>query len=73
MYQRSEQGFGQAGLTVALSLDQVIARPAAASSLRETLANWHERLSEIDWVPDLGVDIGSRHWFRGAATCILLR
>ncbi len=72
MYQRSEQGFGQAGLTVALSLDQVIARAPAVPALNTRLADLRERLSDIDWVPDLGVDIGSRVWFRGVATCALL-
>jgi len=24
----------------------------------------------IEWVPDLGQDIGSAHWWRGAATCL---
>lgn len=72
MYQRREQGFGQAGLTVALSLDQVIGRAEPATPLNRRLDDLRERLSEIDWVPDLGVDIGSRAWFRGAATCTLL-
>ena len=72
MYQRNEQGFGQAGLTVALSLDQVIASPRSYTRFGAHAAAWHERLSEIDWVPDLGVDIGSRNWFRGLAICTLL-
>lgn len=72
MYQRGEQGFGQAGLTVALSLDQVIARPAVTTPFGERLASLKEHLSEIDWVPDLGVDIGSRQWFRGLVTCLSL-
>ena len=72
MYQRNEQGFGQAGLTVALSLDQVIAQPSSYGRFGARVGEWHERLSEIDWVPDLGVDIGSRNWFRGLATCMVL-
>ncbi|UUL82967.1 M23 family metallopeptidase [Sphingomonas qomolangmaensis] len=30
------------------------------------------RLDEINFVPDLGSQIGSRQWFRGAATCAAL-
>ncbi|UYY76037.1 M23 family metallopeptidase [Sphingomonas sp. R1] len=31
-----------------------------------------KRLATLDLVPDLGADIGSRTWFRGAATCAAL-
>jgi hypothetical protein len=72
LYQRGEQGFGQAGLTVALSLDQVIGRPSNANLLGKRFTSLRDGLSEIDWVPDLGVDIESSHWFRGLATCALL-
>ncbi len=72
MYQRSEHGFGQAGLTVALSLDQVIPRSAARTPLGARFEGLRERLSEIDWVPDLGVGIGTLTWFRGLGTCALL-
>ena len=87
MYQRSEQGFGHAGLTAALSLDQVISHTSGARVLfgrqsavdgapqpvwRTRLNPYLERFSEIDFVPDLGLDIGSLTWFRGLATCILL-
>lgn len=33
---------------------------------------WRERIAEIDWAPDLGQDIGSRTWWRGFTTLILL-
>jgi murein DD-endopeptidase MepM/ murein hydrolase activator NlpD len=72
LYQRNDQGFGQAGLTVTLSLDQVIGPQPVAGSIAARSGQLREWLSEIDWVPDLGVDIGSRHWFRGLATCTLL-
>ena len=72
MYQRNEQGFGQAGLTVTLSLDQVIAQPFTRGLFGARGAQWREWAHNFDWVPDLGVDIGSRHWFRGLATCALL-
>jgi murein DD-endopeptidase MepM/ murein hydrolase activator NlpD len=35
-------------------------------------AGWREKLSAIDWVPDLGEDIGSARWFRGLATLTVL-
>ncbi|WP_374945261.1 M23 family metallopeptidase [Sphingomonas sp.] len=30
------------------------------------------RLHAVDWVPDLGARIGTRDWWRGAATCLTL-
>lgn len=38
----------------------------------ETIDIWRDQLAEIDWVPDLGRDIGSVTWFRGLATLSLL-
>lgn len=35
-------------------------------------ADWRERAAAIDWVPDLGAQIGSRDWWRGLLTCTLL-
>ncbi len=43
-----------------------------ATAFREKLDHWHDQLSEVDWVPDLGQDIGSPSWFRGLATLTLL-
>ncbi|WP_375401816.1 M23 family metallopeptidase [uncultured Sphingomonas sp.] len=31
-----------------------------------------DRAARIDWVPDLGANIGSRDWWRGLATCAAL-
>jgi murein DD-endopeptidase MepM/ murein hydrolase activator NlpD len=31
-----------------------------------------DRLHHIDWVPDLGAQIGTRDWWRGLATCLSL-
>jgi murein DD-endopeptidase MepM/ murein hydrolase activator NlpD len=39
---------------------------------REYYEHWFDRLSEVDWVPDLGMDIGSLSWFRGLASLGLL-
>ncbi|MEH6757994.1 MAG: M23 family metallopeptidase [Parasphingorhabdus sp.] len=64
----SDQGNGAA----------VIANSPAAStfdmpdSANNMLADWRDRFNEIDWVPDLGRDIGSFTWFRGLATLALL-
>lgn len=33
---------------------------------------WRDRVSAIDWVPDLGSDIGSLDWFRGLGTLTVL-
>jgi hypothetical protein len=41
-------------------------------SFREKLAEWREYLTDVDWVPDLGVDIGSPAWFRGLVTLAAL-
>ncbi len=41
-------------------------------SLWEKLAEWRDYLAEVDWVPDLGVDIGSLVWFRGLVTLTAL-
>jgi murein DD-endopeptidase MepM/ murein hydrolase activator NlpD len=72
LFQRNEFGFGTSGGTVALSLDQAITPPIDRTTLRGRFRHSVGRLSDIDWVPDLGADIGSRQWFRGVATCMLL-
>lgn len=73
LYQRNEQGFGSGGLTAALSLDQAIASPfGRKSSPTNRWAKLEARIADIELVPDLGARIGSREWFRGLATCIVL-
>lgn len=49
-----------------------IAPLSSTGNFSETLENWRERLTEVDWVPDLGRDIGSLSWFRGLATLAVL-
>jgi murein DD-endopeptidase MepM/ murein hydrolase activator NlpD len=70
LYQRSEIGFGQASGAAVLSLDQAIGFAPAPST------GWSRRIADkvetIDWVPDLGANIGSLAWFRGVATCAAL-
>jgi hypothetical protein len=72
LYQRNEIGFGLAGSTVALSLDQAIGYAPRKPSFAERLSGWSENARDIDLVPDLGSQIGSAIWFRGLATCALL-
>ena len=49
---------------------------AGAPSIAAAAPDWRSRLrywaDDVDLVPDLGVNIGSREWWRGAATCIAL-
>jgi murein DD-endopeptidase MepM/ murein hydrolase activator NlpD len=72
LYKRSEFGFGQAGLTATLSLDQVIyAKPPRFGS-RDWRDDVADHVRHIDLIPDLGVNIGSWQWLRGLITCIAL-
>ena len=41
--------------------------PAPALALADRVADW---LNGVDWVPDLGRDIGSASWLRGVATLL---
>ena len=54
----------------ALSLAQAIP-PSGATAVRN---DWKSRwaLDDIDWAPDLGDDIGSRTWWRGLGTLVVL-
>jgi len=51
-----------------------VAAPAPAPSFAERYATWchriSERFAEVDLVPDLAQDIGSRRWLRGAGTLL---
>lgn len=65
MFLRNDQ-FDSAGGAAARSSKLVLVpRPTALDRLRHALES-------IDWTPDLGARIGSRDWFRGAATCTAL-
>lgn len=72
MYQRIEPGFGQSASAAALSIDQIIGPAPTRSRLRAAAHSFSDRLHHVDWVPDLGVNIGSFTWFRGLATCTAL-
>ena len=41
-------------------------------SFEDRFAEWRDYFAEVDWVPDLGVDIGSPTWFRGLVTLTAL-
>jgi murein DD-endopeptidase MepM/ murein hydrolase activator NlpD len=71
LFKRADQGFGVLGTTAALSIDQAL-RDAPMGAARGGIAGWIDRLRQIEWVPDLGTDIGSSTWFRGFVTCALL-
>ena len=65
MYLRNDP-FDSAGGTAARATGSALGRePTRLEQLRQ-------RIEEIDWTPDLGARIGSRDWFRGAATCAAL-
>ncbi|MDR6852217.1 murein DD-endopeptidase MepM/ murein hydrolase activator NlpD [Sphingomonas sp. BE123] len=67
LFLRSDHGLDQAGGAAALSFGRGVAtrRPGLIERFRE-------RYPDFELVPDLGSRIGSREWFRGAATCAAL-
>ncbi len=65
MFLRSEHALVDGGGASARSLAGVtLALPAPGR-----FALWREYFAQIDLVPDLGSQIGTRAWWRGAATC----
>ena len=70
LYQRNDAGFGFGGGTATLSLD--LAMPAGGSFGRATPVYKPGRFDNFDFAPDLGAEIGSRHWWRGLGTCVAL-
>ncbi|MGU3389433.1 peptidoglycan DD-metalloendopeptidase family protein [Sphingomonas sp. M1A8_2b] len=69
MYLRNDQGFELAGAAATRGFG----RAAAGSEPYPTPADLlRERATRIDWVPDLGAQIGSAEWWRGLATCTAL-
>lgn len=68
MFEGAGKNFSMAG-----SGGDVVIADAMVTPLRATtIPGWREKLSRIDWVPDLGEDIGSGRWFRGLATLTVL-
>jgi len=68
LFLRSDHGLEQAGGTATLSFGRAVA-PVAQPGTMERL---REAIARIDWAPDLGSQIGSLDWWRGAATCAAL-
>jgi murein DD-endopeptidase MepM/ murein hydrolase activator NlpD len=67
LFLKSDQGLEWASGTSARAL----AAPGfgRAAPIRQ---DWRARAAAIDWVPDLGMRIGSAAWWRGLATCTAL-
>lgn len=70
VFQKLDFQTGQTGGSTALWLNRGITPPdSRIQRLRERAENWAH---DIDLVPDLGRNIGSRTWWRGLATCTCL-
>ena len=68
MFGTKNTGFAAVG-----SGGDVVIADAMVQPLRNLpVANWRDKLARIDWVPDLGEDIGTLRWFRGLATLTVL-
>ncbi|MEN2786404.1 M23 family metallopeptidase [Sphingomonas qilianensis] len=68
LFLRTDQGNDQAGGTATVSFGRAVVLPTRLSRVDR----WRARLARTDWAPDLGSRIGSRDWWRGAATCTAL-
>ncbi len=68
MFLRNDHGLELSGNAAALSFGR-LAAPAPTPGLIDRL---HERYPDFELVPDLGSRIGTREWWRGAATCLAL-
>lgn len=69
LFQRSQPYFGQGGPASALSIALSVPEPGSWAERLKKLQEW---ANDVDWVPDLGADIGSLVWLRGAVTCAAL-
>ncbi len=69
MFLKTDQGLEWAGGTSARALG---AGAAGFGRAAPPHRDWRTRLAAIDWVPDLGMRIGSADWWRGLATCTAL-
>jgi murein DD-endopeptidase MepM/ murein hydrolase activator NlpD len=69
VFLRNDAGLDFAGGTVARSFGRAALPPPPPLTRWQAL---HAQAARIDWVPDLGSDIGSRTWWRGLATCAAL-
>ncbi len=64
MFLKTDQGLEFAGGTSQRGFGRLAAAPVRN--------DWRARAAQVDWVPDLGTQIGSRDWWRGLATCTAL-
>lgn len=69
LYQQNDFGIGS-GAAV-LSLDRAIPVRGPVFGRADPVQTLN-RFAGVNWVPDLGADIGSRTWWRGLATCTAL-
>lgn len=60
-----EPGLPHVAGGAALSMGQALPQP-------EDRPGWRERIADFEWAPDLGQNIGSRTWWRGFTTLLLL-
>ena len=68
MFLRNDSGIEQAGGTATVSFGRALVplpAPTAFGRLRRSVET-------VEWVPDLGSQIGSAQWWRGALTCTAL-
>lgn len=72
LFQNSEPAFGVVHGTGALMLRQSLGLVDAPEWRFSGMRTLYDRLVVADLAPDLGADIGSKTWRRGAATCALL-
>ena len=68
MYLTKDQGLELAGGTHARGFGRAVPSTVAPG----LVPRLQDAATRIDWVPDLGIAIGSRDWWRGLATCAAL-
>jgi hypothetical protein len=56
----------------AIAADSLSSSLSPSIMSTKKLGEWREYFADIDWVPDLGMDIGSPAWFRGLVTLTAL-
>ena len=73
MFGKKDSAYVMAGVgSEELFVEREAMSAAGLPSADAQVAQWRDRLSKMDWVPDLGEDIGSPRWFRGLATLTLM-
>jgi murein DD-endopeptidase MepM/ murein hydrolase activator NlpD len=66
LFLRNDHGWELAGGTAARPFGRALVAQPEPQGLDRVRA----AAARIDWVPDLGAEIGSRTWWRGVATCL---